>query len=397
VPLPEFPSRIEPCLLDEARGRLLDLVTELPAATQQLAARLHPHTAAQLARLVRIMNCYYSNLIEGHNTRPRDIERALRDDLDADSRRRDLQREAIAHIRVQALIDRDAAAGTLRDAASLDFVVWLHREFYHDAPESALHMEIGDRIVRVSPGALRSEPGHDVAVGRHVPPSSDAVRSFMEYFEKRYCAASLSPAQRLLAIPAAHHRFNYIHPFLDGNGRVSRLMSHAMAYEAGIAAHGLWSISRGLARGLQNPTEYKTMMDLADAPRENDYDGRGNLSQRALVEFSTWFLEICLDQVRFMSRLFELDGLAERLLRYASQMGWRDEAGRFLVGLLHRGEIARGEVAGMTGLGERTARTLLGSLLRHGIVGSLSEKGPVSLRFPIEAQDVLFPRLFLGE
>lgn len=170
-----------------------------------------------------------------------------------------------------------------------------------------------------------------------------------------------------------------------------------MAYEAGIAAHGLWSISRGLARGLQSPAEYKAMMDLADTPREGDSDGRGNLSQRALVEFSTWFLEICLDQVRFMSRLFDLDGLAERLLRYSAQMGWRDEAGRFLIGLLHRGEIARGEVAGMTGLGERTARTLLGSLLRHGIVGSLSEKSPVSLRFPIDAQDVLFPRLFLGE
>lgn len=190
-----------------------------------------------------------------------------------------------------------------------------------------------------------------------MPPSSEAVRSFMEYFATRYRVATLSPAQRLLAIPAAHHRFNYIHPFLDGNGRVSRLMSHAMAYHAGIAGHGLWSISRGLARGLKSPTEYKAMMDLADTPRQGDSDGRGDLSQRALIEFSTWFFEVCLDQIRFMNKLFELEGLAQRLLRYAAQAGWRVEAGQFLVGLLHRGEVSRGEVAGMTGLGERTARS----------------------------------------
>jgi hypothetical protein len=74
----EIPSRIEPSVLAEARGELLDLLTELPAAAAALPGRLHPKTAANLADFVRVMNCYYSNLIEGHNTRPRDIERARR-------------------------------------------------------------------------------------------------------------------------------------------------------------------------------------------------------------------------------------------------------------------------------------------------------------------------------
>ena len=52
------------------------------------------------------MNCYYSNLIEGHNTRPRDIARALVGDLDEDEGRRNLQIEAAAHVRVQEKIDR---------------------------------------------------------------------------------------------------------------------------------------------------------------------------------------------------------------------------------------------------------------------------------------------------
>jgi Fic family protein len=95
----------------------------------------------------------------------------------------------------------------------------------------------------------------------------------------------MGKATRMIAMAAAHHRLNCIHPFPDGNGRVSRLMSHAMAHAAGIAAHGLWSVSRGLARGLQHPTDYKSMMDHADSPREGDLDGRGNLSQRALEDF----------------------------------------------------------------------------------------------------------------
>jgi Fic family protein len=393
-PLIETPSRIEPCFLEEARGELLDLLTELPSAASQLGARLHKTTAANLADLVRVMNCYYSNLIEGHNTRPRDIERALNDDLDADEERRNLQLEARAHIRIQEMIDAEFASSALPDAASVDFILRLHREFYHEAPEAMLRITGGGRSFVMQPGALRHDPQHDNAVGRHLPPSSAVVSNFMTYFQNRFTFARLGAASRILAIPAAHHRLNYIHPFPDGNGRVSRLMSHAMAQHAGIGAHGLWSISRGLARGLESRTEYKSMMDFADTPRQGDRDGRGNLSEAALASFSTWFLKVCLDQVRFMNGLFELDGLAKRLKTYAERAGWRAEAGTLLIEVLHRGEIARGDAPAITGLGERTARDLLGDLLRDGVLGSSSEKGPVSLRFPVTSLDMLFPKLF---
>ena len=216
----------------------------------------------------------------------------------------------------------------------------------------------------------------------------------MDYFEGKYSFARLSPAQRLLAIAAAHHRFNYIHPFPDGNGRVSRLMSHAMALQAGIGAHGLWSISRGLARGLDSRTEYRSMMDHADSPRQGDLDGHGNLSQRALEEFSVWFLKVCLDQIRFMTDMFRLDGLVDRLKTYVVVHQWRPEASTLLTEILHRGEIARSDVMAITGLKERTSRDLLAKLVADGIVGSDSPKGLVSLRFPVKALDQLFPRLF---
>jgi Fic family protein len=107
-----------------------------------------------------------------------------------------------------------------------------------------LRISFEGREFTMMPGEWRSIPEHDVAVGRHQPPSSARVDAFMRYFAERYRFELMGRAGRIIAMAAAHHRFNYIHPFPDGNGRVSRLMSHAMAWRAGIAAHGLWSISR---------------------------------------------------------------------------------------------------------------------------------------------------------
>lgn len=391
----EAPFRIEPCRLDQPPVKIADVVAEIAAASATLGRALHSTTAANLANLVRLMNCYYSNLIEGHDTRPREIERALAGDLDGNDQRRNLQREAVAHIRVQAEIDRRAAEGTLPEAASRDFIRWLHREFYAGAPDEMLCIGNGDRKLMMVPGEWRSRPEHDNAVGRHLPPSSGRVADFMAYYEERYRLASLGTAARIIAIAPAHHRLNYIHPFPDGNGRVSRLMSHAMCLEAGIGAHGLWSISRGLARGLVSRSDYKRMMDYADTPRQGERDGRGNLSERALEEFTLWFLEVCLDQITFMSGLFEIETLNRRLQTYVDRSdNLKPQAGKLLTEALVRGEFERGEAGRITGLAERTARRVLNETVAAGLLTSDTPKGPLSLRFPINALETLFPRLF---
>ena len=391
----EVPTRIEPARLENAPEATTDLVAELSSLSASLGAHLNPETASNLADLVRIMNCYYSNLIEGHNTRPRDIQRALDGDLDDDEARRNLQIEAAAHIRVQKEIDRQHLSGELADPASPDFIRWLHRSFYDGASDEMLTIKSKRAEFRMEPGAWRSAPEHDVAVGRHIPPSSGRVDDFMNHFAQRYRFDRMGAGARILAIASAHHRFNYIHPFPDGNGRVSRLMSHAMAMKAGVGAHGLWSVSRGLARGLESRTEYKTRMDAADAPRQGDLDGRGNLSERALVGFTNWFLKVCIDQVKFMSELFELKTLDRRLARYVDRSETlKPEAAKLLSEALIRGEIERGDVSRITGLPERTARRVLNDVVSEGLLGSPSPKTPVSLRFPTETLEVLFPRLF---
>jgi Fic family protein len=395
----ETPQRIEPALLEETPVAVTDAVAELSAASATLGKALHPRTAANLADLVRIMNTYYSNLIEGHRTRPRDIQRALAGKFDQDEKRRHLQIEAAAHVRLQTELDKLAVKGQLLEPASSEFIRWLHLEFYKDAPEGMLTIKGKHHEFLMDPGAWRSKPEHDNTVGRHIPPSSSRVADFMAYFEQRYRFAALGKAGRIMAIGAAHHRFNYIHPFPDGNGRVSRLMSHAMAHDAGIGAHGLWSISRGLSRGLargpEGRDEYKKMMDAADTSRQGDLDGRGNLSLKALNEFVLWFLRVCVDQVKFMAELFDIDTLSKRLRTYVERNGkLKPEAVRLFEEALIRGQFERGDIERITGLPERSARRILSSAIDAGLLASETEKGPVSLRFPDDALEILFPRLY---
>jgi len=92
---------------------------------------------------------------------------------------------------------------------------------------------------------------------------------------------------------------------MDGNGRVARLMSHAMMLDT-LDTGAVWSVARGLAR---NVSEYKTLLANCDLPRRNHLDGRGTLSEEALVEFTRFFLNICIDQVNFMESLVQPDRL----------------------------------------------------------------------------------------
>lgn len=162
-----------------------------------------------------------------------------------------------------------------------------------------------------------------------------------------------------------------------------------------IAAHGLWSISRGLARGLASRGEYTQMMDLADTPRQGGLDGRGNLSERALTQFVTWFLRVALDQVTCMTNLFDLRSLAQRLRAFVEgHAELKPEAAAVLTEVLVRGEVERGEASRITGLPERSARRVLNDVIAQGLLASATPKGPVSLRFPVRSLDTLFPRLY---
>lgn len=381
---------------DASTGPINEVLAELAFKAGRLDNALKGPLQAEAANLVRLMNCYYSNLIEGHVTRPRDIAAAIEGTLSEDPARRDLQLEARAHIIVQQNIDRRFHTGDLGDPATEDFILGLHRDFYAAMPDAFRLIQGKTHGFTMEPGVFRYDPRQDVEVGRHIPPSSERVATFMARFREVYGEKDgRSPRGRLIDIPAAHHRFAYIHPFPDGNGRVGRLMTHAMFLKAGMGAGGLWSISRGLARGLEGRDEYKAALAAADSPRRGGRDGRGNLSLEALQDFTLWFLRVALDQVEFMTGLFDLDNFGARLRRVVETNPDLDpRGGVILEAVLARGELPRGDAAAITGLGARMGRTILSQLVGAGLLTSETPKGPVRIGLPTDYADRLFPKLF---
>ena len=118
----EFIGLMEPMLIGESSGRrpgLIDLALELAQNSAGFRRSLPERLLVSLSGLVRAMNCYYSNLIEGHDTHPIEIERALRGDYSQDAGKRDLQLEAKAHVAVQHWIDAGGLKGRAV-AAELD-------------------------------------------------------------------------------------------------------------------------------------------------------------------------------------------------------------------------------------------------------------------------------------
>jgi hypothetical protein len=105
---------------------LADLSAKLSEDVTRLWGGVKPAFARELGNVVRIMNCYYSNLIEGHPTHPVNIMKALSGDLAGNVKKRNLQLEATAHVAVQEMIDSGKAPSP---AATQKFLKWAHYEF----------------------------------------------------------------------------------------------------------------------------------------------------------------------------------------------------------------------------------------------------------------------------
>ncbi|MGX8882117.1 Fic family protein [Methylovorus sp. SPW-M1] len=379
-------------LLFEADSMLLEKSYALAIASAKLSASIHPICIDAVANLVSNMNCYYSNLIEGHNTKPIDIERALSGDYSNSAEKRVLQLEARAHVEVEKAYLAEAKV----DIFSTNLICSIHRDFYAKLPEELYWSTSADgkKTEKIIPGNLRSS---EVEVGRHYPPRYKALPEFMKRFESGYQAAwkSKLPYQCMPLVACAHQRLLWIHPFLDGNGRVARLFSVLAMKTAGIEGIGLWSPARGLAR---NVDQYKSLLQDADSLRRGDLDGRGNLSLSALQAFSTFFVDTCIDQVKFMSEMFDLDNLVKRIEYFfgvlSTSTNIKKESHLLVMEALRRGEFSRGEASRITGFGERMARDMLGELLRLGFLSSDSAKGPVRIAFPAAVTGYYFPNLF---
>lgn len=392
---------MDPVLPDDPA--LAGLAEQVSAAAGRLGHGVHPAALEGVRALLRTVNCYYSNLIEGHDTHPVDIERAMRKEYAVGSHARDLQVEAVAHIEVQERLEADLARAPALNVCDPAFLRRIHGEFYERLPAAlrVVRDAAGGREEQVIPGALRH---HDVRVGAHVAPAHGEVPALLARFARVYDPAGRGAAPGLLALAAAHHRLLWIHPFGDGNGRVTRLMTELYLRRLGLPSPGLWAVARGLAR---RSTEYKRALAAADDERWNDVDGRGPLSLRGLTVFCRFFLEVALDQVTYMAGLLAVEGLGPRVTAYgrARETGllpapapdprkWSANETRLLSDLVYRGTLARGEVPGLLRLPERTARRVVARLVAEGFAASTSSRAPLTVRFPAHAGAHLFPGLY---
>ena len=388
----ELVSLMEPLVISDGsrhRGPLIDLAFDLTQKSAGFSRSLPPSLLVSLAHLVRAMNCYYSNLIEGHDTHPVDIERALKNDYIQDARKRDLQLEAKAHIAVQEWIDGGGLKGGR--AFRVEGICEIHRRFCELLPDGLLRIEdpATKERLRVVPGELRKR---DVHVGRHVAISPGAVPRFLQRFERTY--ESIGKTDSIVSNAAAHHRLLWIHPFPDGNGRVARLMSHAMLLDI-LDTGAIWSVARGLACHVE---EYQTLLADCDQGRRGDLDGRGALSEEALAAFTRFFLTVCMDQVSFMEGLVRPDRLRARILLWAEEeigLGTLPpKSGSILAAVLYRGELPRGDADVVVGTGARQARRIVSALVDRGVLLSESPRAPLRLTFPAALASRWMPGLF---
>lgn len=388
------PSQMDPLLPGAHRqGPLLEQAHDLIRQADRLGGLCQPGALAGLRRLLRAMNSYYSNKIEGQHTLPLEIEQALRNDYakDADKARR--QRLALAHMTTESRLEelwpqwdtpRVWAARTVQD---------IHQDLFARLPADDLLIPATVPPQRLHPGEWRQQ---QVSVGRHAAPTAERLDAFLGRWSRVYGSVRRGELQ-VLAMAAAHHRLAWIHPFRDGNGRVARLHSHLVLGHLGLT-NGLWSPLRGFARSQE---QYYARLAAADEPRAGDLDGRGNLTERGLEQWIAYVLAACHDQVSFMTGALALDSMKERMaacLTYEEKVvrqGVRTEALRALHYLFAtQGELERADFKAMLGLGERLATAQVSALLKRGLLESDSPYGRLRLGVPQHALRFYFPRLW---
>lgn len=382
---------------DRKLEELHPLAASLIDKSLRLPAQALPQVRVLLCKALLLMNAYYTNKIEGQHTTPQLIQAALENHFVERPDVAQKQRIAVAHIETERWGVTQLPHYDGRLFYSDDFVRQIHRHLYSLLPPEDREQNgpegSGMAKVVVIPGEYR-ECG--VKVGQHVPPAPRAIPAFLDAWQKAYVSRPAGE-YALIGLAASHHRLTWIHPFVDGNGRTARMHTLLGLNALGLT-NGLWSPLRGLARDTDT---YFSRLIGADRERQGATDGRGVLSERGLIEFVRYFLELCHDQVDFMERMLNLSEFPERLRVMLAAEAARQRSiylrPEAVIPLHYLGTVPsleRGQFKAMLGLQERTADRVLAQLFQLGIITSASPRGPVELAIPIKLWRYLFPRLW---
>lgn len=393
----DHPAQMEPLLPGERRLEpLLEQAGDLIRRADQLSGLCQADALVGLRRLLRAMNSYYSNKIEGQHTLPLEIEQALRNDYAQDPDKARRQRLALAHMATEQQLEALCPQWDTARVWSPQTVCDIHQDLFARLPQADLLLETTEPTAKpehLQPGQLRTQ---QVSVGRHAAPAAQQLNAFLARWSEVYGHVRRGEMQ-VVAMAAAHHRLAWIHPFRDGNGLVARLHSHLVLNHLGLS-NGLWSPLRGFARSGE---AYYAHLIAADEPRAGDLDGRGNLTEHGLVQWIAYVLGLCLEQVNFMAATLALPQMKDRMaacLAYEEevvQQGVRRQSLRALHYLFAtQGELERADFKAMLGLGDRLATTQVSALLQRGLLETDSPHGKLRLGVPQHALRFYFPSLW---
>ena len=384
---------------DRAPGYLKDAAAELLQLDAVLSENIPEPLRVPMIHLQRQVSGYFSNRIEGNSATPGDVLRA-QDDPAGDDVALDLL-EIRSHIEAQISLSVSPIEPT--KICNRESMARMHRELYRGVPERHLriNVETGGQPIPLVPGEIRTR---EVRVGHHIPPAAEKIRAYLTWFEDAYRLDRLHGLAPLLAAAAAHHRLLWLHPFVDGNGRMVRLFTDEYLKAVGLKGYGLWSMSRGFG---QDTDAYYMALRAADHARKGDLDGRGELSDSGLLKFTEYFITTALEQARFVSALLEPRTLNRRIDHYfqmCQQSAFSKASGEALAilrfdglrlyrRLLERGPMQCSEIHAELGVGEFTARNLIGQMASEGLIAT-DENGQASMRLPENLIMTLFPDLF---
>ncbi|MEK7858689.1 MAG: Fic family protein [Elusimicrobiota bacterium] len=383
--LPALPSRTTPALDD--------LVVKVLTSSAALGKGIHPLILDDIARLMLKVNSYYTNAMEGNPSKLKDIDAALDNKLAKDKTARNYQLEHVAHIQVQEEMLRRLREEPGLRVCSEGFLCWLHEQFFLKLPEDMRFAKtVSGELVPVEPGRLRDR---GITVGRHEGPvTRQDIEGYLAKFDELLGPERLSGPRKLLGWAASHHRFLWIHPFPEGNGRVARLLTTAYGIRIGVGDNMLWTVARAFAR---NRPEYDRRLSSADQPRGNDLDGRGPLSEENLIEFCAYFLRCCEDQIRFMDSVLKLTELERRykrlIMALESEKRLSKAGAKVMLRLLLQGEMPRAQVLEICAVKQRRATQIIKELLDTGITRSEAAYGSLRLNITAEMSTALFPEL----
>ncbi len=377
-------------------NELLIKAEQVCTQSAQMVGNYNIKVINEIKDLLRMVNSYYSNKIESEGTHPLNIEKAMREEYSDNEKAKNLQLLSLAHIKTQDFVE-NYSLDYSNNPYSKKFIKDIHKEFYSQVGmESFRQIKDKDNIIEMIPGELRDR---DVQIGQHIPISHLELDSTMDKYESFYKPTRHTQATQLIYALSSHHRLSFIHPFLDGNGRTSRLVLDAALLNMNLQGYGLWNISRGLAR---NSDKYKLNLAYADSKRLNDLDGRGALSTAELKKYVNFMLDTALDQVEYMQEQLNLSTLSLRIENYVefSQKGmWKSKeplpkySNILLKELLVCGEMSRGAVGKLIGKKTTVSSTFINKLIKMNYLKSDGPRGKIRIKFNAHFAMRLFPEL----